>query len=187
LWVHSWGSSGRGLEACQSAAAQWISASHRNEATAESSNNGSRRRLAAPLARRQRPGLCLGRPARAAYAWALLISWVYRRGGLRGPTSSLLIVQLAATASRSPCGRRCAIGCAEPRPGHPLTRDPAPTRMTGTPRLRFSSSSETRPTVRAGSSRTGRIWLRRGQCWCGGDRTTSCQDIHEKYFACFCS
>jgi hypothetical protein len=31
----------------------------------------------------------------------------------RGPSFSLPIVQLAATASKAPCGRRYAIGCAD--------------------------------------------------------------------------
>jgi hypothetical protein len=39
----------------------------------------------------------------------------HARGYSTQPSSSAPIVQLAVTASRSPCGRRCAIGNAEPR------------------------------------------------------------------------
>jgi hypothetical protein len=38
-------------------------------------------------------------------------------GAAQGPSFPASMVQFAATASRSPSGRRCAIGYAEPRPG----------------------------------------------------------------------
>ncbi len=77
---------------------------------------------AAPLARRQRRAQRWGRPpgARRAIATEHAGPGGSRRQAARWyahPSPSLPIVQLAGTASRSPCGRRCAIGFAEPRPG----------------------------------------------------------------------
>jgi hypothetical protein len=80
----------------------------------------ARRRLTAPLARRQRPGLCaLGRPpgphaGPSATGHDDPHGRLTRSGVAVLPPSSLPIVPLAAPASRSPSGRRCAIGCAEP-------------------------------------------------------------------------
>ncbi len=69
------------------------------------------------------PGLCLGaRPgARRPRAISMpMISQAHpatQPGAARCRLPRRFIVPLPAAASRSPCGRRCAIGFAEPRPG----------------------------------------------------------------------
>ena len=93
----------------------------------------SRRRQMAPLAQRQRPGLCLGRPARAArraiHHRTRRIGWLHRHwwdAGLRLPRSRL-------SGSRPPhlgrpFGPSHAIGYADPRPG---SRSPGDWRLRG--------------------------------------------------------
>ena len=74
------------------------------------------------------------RPARAGHTRRSRRSEqlsVRRPGAARSRLPRLLIVQLAATASNAPCGRRCAIGIRRHLTRRPLARILAPTSKTG--------------------------------------------------------
>ncbi len=94
---------------------------HARRGSAEMSCTRSRRHAALAAGRRQRSASALGGPAGApAHCQDAAdqpgLPWLAAMQA-RCRLPRRIMVQLSATASRSPCARRCAIGYAEPRPG----------------------------------------------------------------------